>query len=170
MHWICGELTWQRSFRFEQAAWSKMQVDDWLEREIQKVISDEEVDAFFSLRRVAEFIIDHPGERLPDALLSLLINFLQTKHELKVRRAGGGRPENPWYALADGLVANGLTLEAAVKLVKARLGIEAEESAMLTSFKRYRQRTQTWKAREAERFARDVARSIKPRRERKKKS
>jgi hypothetical protein len=141
-----------------------MQVDDWLEREIQKVISDEEVDAFFSLRRVAEFILEHPGKRLPDALLSLLINFLQTKHELKVHRTGGGRPENIWYALAEGLVANGLTLEAAVKLVKARLGIEAEESAMLTSFKRYRQRTR----RPAEAIARDMARSIKPHRKRKK--
>jgi hypothetical protein len=68
-----------------------MQVDDWLEREIQKVISDEEVDAFFSLRRVAEFILEHPGKPLPDELLSLLINFLQTKHELKELPGEPGR-------------------------------------------------------------------------------
>jgi hypothetical protein len=146
----------------------------WLEQEIEKAISDEELDAFFSLRRVAEFILEHPGKPLPDALLSLLINFLQTKHKLKVRRTVGGRPENTWYALADALVANGLTLEAAVKLVKARLGIEVDESVMLTTFKRHRQRTHTRETetispREAETIARDVARSIKPRRERKKK-
>jgi hypothetical protein len=142
-----------------------MQVDDWLERDIQKLISDDEVDAFLSLRPVAEFILEHPGKPLPDALLSLLINFLETKHKLKMRRTGGGRPENTWYVLADALVANGLTLEAAVKLVKARLGIKFDESVMLTSFKRHRRGTPT---REAETIARDVARSIKPRRERKK--
>ncbi len=112
------------------------------EENIDDQLADEAFDASLQFSEAVEHLHSWPDQPLPNHLLSALVSWLNEKHEEQLGYLKMKGSTTPWFRVADRMVAQGIPINHAVKLVQDKKNIEGETNDLISSYRRHRrQRT-----------------------------